>query len=253
MHARVPTISPDRRTMTYQDFTDVPAGQKSGVTMSIDLATDEVRPLFAEVPACAHSGRPGWSLDGERIAVVCTGDDDRPEGIYVADADGSDASLVYESSQLRGSPTWISDTEFVFASYETQDGPVQLQILDADRRGDPVLVPSPDEGQISHADWSPATQKLLFLVSPPGSEEERGDVWTTNLTGTDKHVLAAGGYAHPVWNVDGSKIGVTLIDDTGAEVLGYIDVSDPDGSDNQAEVVPDPPPGKVAIPVWASR
>ncbi|WP_188113616.1 hypothetical protein [Nocardioides humilatus] len=251
--ARGPSISPDRRTITFQDFTDVPDGQNTGVLTMLDLTNSSYEPVFKDFPECQYSARAGWSLDGKRIAVVCTGDDDVPDGIYVANADGSDPRLVFEGSQLRGSPTWISPSEFVFASYEFQDGPVQLQVLDADNGGDPVTVPTADDGQISHADWSPAARKLLFLVSEPGSTKERGDVWTMNATGTDRHELADGNYSHPVWNVDGTKIGITFIDDSGTEVLGYLDADDSDAPNLTPHVVPNPPPGEVAIPVWASR
>ncbi len=250
--ARAPTISPDRRTMTYQDYTDVDTDY--GVPTRVDLATGESQPLFKNSPECSHTARPGWSLDGNRIAVICEGDGDSQQGIYVAGADGSDPALVYPSLMLRGSPTWISDSEFVFASYgESEGDPVQLRLLDADLGGEPVLVPSPDEGQISHADWSPDADKLLFLLGPVTDGRERGDVWTMNATGTGQRVLAEGEYSHPVWNVDGTAIGVVLVDDTGAEVLAYLDAEDPNAPDIPPNIVADPPPGEVAIPVWGTR
>ena len=250
LDARLPTISPDRRTMTFQDFTDLPEGQ-SGVLMRMDLATGSYEPFFKDSAECTHTVRPGWSLDGSRVAVICTGDDDVPEGIFVGPADGSAApTMVYEGSMLRGSPTWTSDSEFVFGSYgATADAPLELYLLDADLGGDPVQVPIPDDGQISHADWSEEAGKLLFLVSPLGGKEERGDIWTMNANGTGQKLLAAGGYSHPVWDVDGTEIGMTLIDDTDTEVLGYLDVADP----TTPHVVEDPPPGEVGIPVWGSR
>lgn len=249
LDARLPTISPDRRTMTFQDFTGVGEDQ-AGVLTRMDLATGRYQPFFKDDPACAHTVRPGWSLDGSRVAVICTGDDDVPEGIFVAGADGSDPTMVYEGSNLRGSPTWTSNSEFVFGSYGDATGdPLELNVIDADLGGDPVPVPIPNDGQISHADWSQEAGKLLFLVSPLGSKEERGDIWTMNAGGTGQKVLAHGEYSHPVWSVDGTEIGLTLIDDADAEALGYIDVDDP----GDPHIVPNPPPGDVGIPVWATR
>lgn len=244
--ARLPTIAPDRRTMTYQDYTDAEPGQP-GVLMRFDLETQEAEPFF-EDGDCARSLRPGWSLDGSRIAVICMGDDDVPEGIYVADADGSGTpTLVVEDSLVRGSPTWTSGSQFVYGTYaDSEDDPLQFQLIDADIGGDPVRLPAPADGKISHPDWSEEAGKLLFLVSPNDSDQEIGDIWIMNADGTGQTLLAEGEFAHPVWAPDGSAIGVTLEDDT---VLGYV----PYDESGDAVVVPDPPPGEVGVPVWGAR
>ena len=243
----LPTISPDRRTMTYDE------GPIPLTLFRWDLGSASYEPFFAEPGPCDHALRPGWSLDGSRIALVCTDDENVPTGIYVANADGSDLTRVVDSKLVRGSPTWTSDSQFVFGTYgESKDEPLELQLIDADIGGDPITVPTPADGQISHADWSEDADKLLFLVSPVGSDQEIGDVWTMNADGTGQQPLAEGDYAHPVWSPDGKAIGVTIFgdpDDPDTEVLGYIPVDDPDNP----VVVADPPPGEVGIPVWGTR
>lgn len=243
----LPTISPDRRTATYQ------LGPTPFRTMRLDLATGEAEPFFAEPGPCEFSGRPAWSPDGSRVAMVCLDADNVPKGIYVAAADGTEVRPVVESSLVRGSPTWTSDTQFVYGTYATSvDDPLEFRIIDADVGGDPVAVPTPPDGEVSHPDWSPEAGKLLFLVHPAGTEDQIGDVWIMNADGTGQQLLADGFYSHPVWSPDGRSIGVTIFEDPtvkNSDVLGYIPVDDPDNP----VVVADPPPGIAGVPVWGSR
>ncbi|WP_183094423.1 TolB family protein [Nocardioides stalactiti] len=247
--ARLPTISPDRRSMTYVDFTEAAKGEP-GVLMLMDLESGETRRVFDAAGPCAHALRPGWSLDGSRVAAICQDDEGDPLGIYVTSADGSgDPRLVVEDTLVRGAPTWVSRREFVYGRYSDDGEVLGLRLIDADAGGQAVEVPTPPGYQISYADWSPEAGQLLFLVTEPGAEEEIGSIWTMNANGTGQKLLAEGEFLHPVWSVDGRSIGVTWYDDSGSEVLAYLDVDDP----STVVVVPDPPAGEAGIPVWATR
>jgi len=242
----LPTLSPDRLTMTYG------VGPAPFVQMRKDLESGSSEPFFSDAGPCAHALRPGWSLDGSRVALVCTGDDDKPEGIYVAGADGSDPQLVVDDPLVAGSPSWVSDTEFVFgikSSEDRDDAVLTFARGYADGRPPVPLDVGVTDAQVTHIDWSPRAEKLLFLVSPIGpDEDEVGSVWIANADGSDPQVVAEGSYAHPVWSPEGDAIGVTVVRD-GSERLAYIPLDDP----GNPVVVEEPPPGEVGVPVWGTR
>lgn len=245
----LPTLTPDRRLMTFV------VGPKPLTLFRWDLATAGYEPFFKEPGPCDHSLRPGWSLDGEQVAIVCTGDDELPDGIYVAGADGADPRLVVDDTLVRGSPTWVSDSEFIFGRQdnEADDAPLTFWRGYADGRPPEQLEVDLDGLQLTHIDWSPDAEKLLFLVSPRG-EPEVGDVWTMDVDGRNPELVADGLYAHPVWSPDGTSIGLTVVDlEAGTEVLGYVDLDDPAAPDVVPHIVEDPPPGEVGIPVWGTR
>jgi hypothetical protein len=240
----LPTLSPDRLTMTYG------VGPAPFVQMRQDLESGSAAPFFPDDGPCAHALRPGWSLDGSRVALVCTGDDDKPDGIYVAGADGSDPQLVVDDPLVAGSPTWVSDTEFVFGikSSASREGAILTFARGfADGRAAVPFDVGVTEAQVTHIDWSPRAEKLLFLVSPFGGEEV-GSVWTVNADGSEPRAVAEGSYAHPVWSPEGDAIGVTVVSGE-TEQLAYIPLDDPENP----VIVEDPPPGEVGIPVWGTR
>jgi Tol biopolymer transport system component len=241
--ARLPTISPDRRTMTYQ------VGQSPTRIVVVDLATGDERALFPADSPCAASSRPAWSPDGSQVLVLCDPDGDRKaNGIWLADSDGGGLTALVEDLGVKGSPTWISDTEFIYGLEDPVVGSTFWRTsVDG---GTGVQVPIDVAGYLSHIDWSAEADRLLVLASPAADAEE-GAIWTMDLDGQNPQLVVDGNYAHPVWSTDGTAIGGTVTDSYGAELLVTITLK-PDGT-GTALVVPDPPPGEVGIPVWGSR
>lgn len=251
----LPTLSPDRRTMTY--LKGVGQGR---VLYRFDLESSGSDPFFPEPGPCDHSGRPGWSLDGARVAIVCTGNDQDPDGIWLADADGTlDPDPVIDSSLVRGSPTWISETEFVYGVQEdeSETAPFSFWRYDVESGDKEQLETNLEPLQVTHIDWSPEARKLLFLTSDPG-EAEIGNVWTMDADGGNLELLAEGDFAHPVWSPEGDAVGGTVFTtpptetSPGVEALGYIPIDDA-GEAGEPVIVADPPPGEVGIPVWGTR
>jgi len=251
----LPTLSPDRRTMTY-----LGSDAAGRVLFRFDLKSSGYQEFFPEDGPCDHSGRPGWSLDGAQVAIVCAGPDDNPDGIWLADADGTlQPDPVIEDALVRGSPTWISETEFVYGRQEddSKTAPFSFWKFDVESRDQVQLQTELEPLQVTHIDWSPEAQKLLFLTSPPGAKEI-GNIWTMDADGGNLELLKEGSFAHPVWSPNGDAIGVTIFttlpseDSPGVEVLGYIPIGD-SGEADEPVVVADPPPGEVGIPVWGTR
>ena len=243
---RLAAISPDRATVTYL------ADGTPGTLMARDVETGRERPLFPDGP-CEHAFRPGFNPDGSRIALICTGPDESPEGIFVVDSAGeTEPVLVVPRSDVRGSPTWVSDDRFVFGTWDPEDedfGPKALWAVDATGTEEPQPLPTPEALQVTHADWSEG-RGLLFLTSAPGSEEV-GDLYLMDPGLTRYALLADGLFSHPAFSPDGSRIVVTTYPDGlgTPERLAVLPTADP----ARVRIVGNAPPGEVGIPAWGTR
>lgn len=239
--AKLPTISPDRTTMTYQ------VGRSPTAVMAVDLATGEQRALFDPDGPCGRAGRPAWSPDGSRLVMLCDADgDEETDGIWLSNADGSGVTgPVVDNPEVGGSPTWISATEFVYG-VDDPDTDTTYWRTDVEG-GSGVQLPIDIEGHLSHIDWSSEAGRLLVLVSP--GDEEEGAIWTVDVDGLDPVLVGEGPFAHPVWSPDGDAIAATLRNESVLEVLVAVPLDDP----ANPVVVPSPPPGEVGIPVWGTR
>lgn len=240
--ARLPSISPDRRTMTYQS---------ANVIIRVDLESSEERPLFTEESDCHRASRPSWSPDGSRLAVLCNEDrdpDGDPDGLWLANPDGSGVELLVEEPDVKGTPIWISETELIYGVDDENVGSTFWRVsVDG---GEPEQLPVDIAGYLSHLDYSEESGRLLLLASPTPAESE-GAIWTLDLDGGGTQLVVDGPYAHPAWSVDGTAIAATVVDDTGTEVLTSV-VLKADGTGTNL-VVPDVPPGEVGIPAWGTR
>ena len=76
---------------------------------------------------------------GNRIAIVCSGDDEVADGIYVADGGfGGTPELAVPGDEVAGSPTWIDEDRFVYTvTTETSAG--QLRLHDTSTGSDTLL------------------------------------------------------------------------------------------------------------------
>lgn len=71
----------------------------------LDLKTGAYEPFFEEAGPCDHALRPGWSLDGNQVALVCTGYGKDPDGIWLSDADGNlDSDPIVADTLMRTGP-----------------------------------------------------------------------------------------------------------------------------------------------------
>ena len=240
--ARVSAISPDRETIVYLE------GPQPFTAIAYDVETGEEEPLFDEDSDCAHSLRPGWSPDGERFALICL-DEDLPRGIYVADASGGEPEPVLEGTDFRGAPTWISDTRFVFGRSD-DDGGTSLWVETLDDGADPVLLEPPPGMEMSHPDWNPQQQELLFLARPAGTPDDDapGQLWAYDAALENARQLSDPIVNSPVVSPDGEQVAVVAQNPEFEEQLAVMD-----WESGQLAFVPDPPPGSIGIPVWGSR
>lgn len=242
----LPSVSPDRTRIAYL------RGPRPFTVWTQTVASAEPTRAFGDSAECGFASRPAWSPDGRRVAVVCSGDDEVPDGIYVTGGDLEDPELVVVGAGLAGAPTWVDDERFVY-TVRNELSPGQLWLYDTATTSDTALDLGVDPAvRISHPDWSDDQQQLVFLVhSEP--DDEYGELWTA---GPDLATATpvGGDVAHPAWAPEGDRIVVTVKDaaDAAVEHLAVVtatDASDPtviDLQDVPADVV-------VGVPAWGAR
>jgi Tol biopolymer transport system component len=242
--AVLPAISPDRRTVAYLERDE----DGSTRPMLLDVDSGEQRRLLAHPDSpCRYSSRPGWSIAGDRLALVCQDRGGDARGLYVVDLDGAALQEVETDGDAGGSPTWTSESSLVYIrSGDTDEDPTTLWEADLET-GESTPLTDGTAGFDSHPDWSEEAGLLLFSRHPTSDfygallvREPDGDIRTLTEDGES--------VAHPAWSPDGSEVVVT-VREADREVIM---VSPLDRSSGAPTEVPDVP-GDPGPPAWGSR
>ncbi len=235
---RLPSVSPDRGTVIH-----LVGDERPYSPVILDVGAGATRPLFDTEGPCGFSVRPGWSPSGDRLGIICTGEDDVPDGLYVSSGDGSEEpEQVLSGADLRGAPTWLSEDRFVFGR-ENADDELSLWVETLDDDRDPVQLPAPEGMQLSHADWNPQKNRLMVLVTPLGAGAEVGSLYSFDADLAVAEPLHEGAYAHPVVSADGEQVAVVVDDQL--SVLSW--------ESGDLAPVANVPGGLMGIPAWGSR
>lgn len=166
-----------------------------------------------------HVTQIAWSPDGSRIAYVDPVAADR--GIYVANADGTDAVRLTDGVN-DGWPSWSPDgTRVLFSStrhdpeIEHCEGisgqeflcPTDVYAMDAD--GSSVTRLTSDDTAEFQPVWSPIGDRIAFVRSNGGTGGEAPLIFTMNPDGTNVRQVSSGEGGSdfsPSWSPDGSQI-----------------------------------------------
>jgi hypothetical protein len=150
---------------------------------------------------------PAWSPDGKQFSYAWWGAN---PGIYVANADGSQARLVYANSDCR-SPVWSPDGSQI-AFYRKVPGYVQINGTFYYQDFFQVMVVRPADGhywippgQPKHSyspSWSPDGKTLVFN-GDGGLYLVSADQVAMPIPNTDYHMTT------PTWSPDGKQIAFT--------------------------------------------
>ena len=231
-----PAISPDRETIVY-----LARATKDAVwPIVLDVATGESRQLFDSEDACDYARRPAFSPDGDRLALNCISAEGESTGMYIVDTEGALDQTIEVDGVVRGTPTWVSQTQLVASVADDEEGPSSLWLYDIQTKVAEQLTF--DEGWDTHPDWVAGPDLLLFVRSE--SDEPVGELWTLSLDGEAEQVDVGQPVEDPVWSPGGTEIAFRTEDDT----LATVSIDDPG---NVVEV-----PGTEDVsgpPVWGDR
>ena len=232
-----PAISPDRETIVYLSR----ATPDAVWPIVLDVANGESRQLFDADDACDYARRPAFRPDGRRFILTCIDASGEATGTFVTDFEGSDFGTIEVDGVIRGTPTYVSQTQIVFSLTPPEGGPSNLWLMDV-QSGEQTQLTFDPEGWDTHPDWNPTEEVLLFVRSR--SEEAAGELWTMPLEGEPEPLEIDQPVLDPVWSPDGSEIAFRTEDDT----LATVPFDDP----GNVEIVP----GTEDVngpPVWADR
>ncbi|MGH2674483.1 MAG: hypothetical protein ACRDKA_03540 [Actinomycetota bacterium] len=150
--------------------------------------------------------RPGTADPrGGRIAytqVTLTGDT-LDWDVYVAAADGSNATALVTGAEAALAPAWSPDGDVLaFVSGTVEASEPELWLVNADGSGARPIVRAPQIVADSAPAWSPDGERIAFIAS-----ERRGSaVWSVRPDGTDARRILEGSWRQLSWSPDGTRL-----------------------------------------------
>lgn len=149
---------------------------------------------------------PAWSPDGTLIAYS------RNDGIYVVNADGSNARNISSPGQNLPNgadqfPVWAPNSRQI-AFRSTRDGIEQVYVVNVDGSGMARVSDLKLHNDIDHViAWSPGAKQLAFTARTDPTSQP-GHIVIVNADGTNLHRLtqSTNGETYPSWSSDGRRL-----------------------------------------------
>jgi TolB protein len=165
---------------------------------------------------------PAWSPDGRRLAVAIFPPGTGPRELWVADADGSNATKVAEADNV-SQPSWSPDGSRLTYAADTKEGSA-VHIVDVDGSGDRIVGEVAQGEDYFSATFSPDGTQILF---DRGTDVGFG-IYVMDADGADVRRVGQGESDYdPAWSPSGLQIAFTR-QEKGAE--SDIFVMNADGS-----------------------
>ena len=145
-----------------------------------------------------------WSPDGERLALVMFGDQQRT--LYVMAADGSNPSRIASADSVSVPSWWPDGTRIAYAA--GSGGRSTIHVVNSDGSEDRVLygIDAPGTRAIFSAKVSPDGTQILF----DEGTDEGFDIFAMAADGSAVRQLTYTGQDYnPSWSPDGTKIAFT--------------------------------------------
>jgi Tol biopolymer transport system component len=191
-----PRVSPDGKRVAFETRDVAGAdGARLWTADLHDIAARQPLPLVVG----AVNWAPMWSLDGERLVFIVSGND-RPDAIYWRRADGrGEAEHLIDTRAGEG---WYANgTQLRFLSLKPNND-YGIALLDVASRTVTPLVDLPGSAQHSSS-VSPDGQWLAYASNETG----RYEIWVEPLPPTgQRHRVTYDGGSHPLWVPDGRAL-----------------------------------------------
>ncbi len=166
-----PSVSPDGRSVVFSRSVEATAGSTDLFVMPFDGG----RPTRVSVSRGSINLAPSWSPDSRRVTF--SSDRSGRNEIYIADADGTNVSLLtadaYGERNVRADPVWSPDGRFIAMSSEV-GGTQQILIYGLSDRS---LRQVTSDGRNQAPAWAPDGRHLVFSSTRGGSEQ----LWVTDI------------------------------------------------------------------------
>jgi Tol biopolymer transport system component len=187
-----PRVSPDGKRVAFET-----RDRTSGQLWTADLSNIAGRQPLPVVVGPINWA-PMWTLNGERLVFIVSGD--RPDAIYWRRADGSgDAEHLIDT---RASEGWTADGSKLRFLTLTGNSDYGISLFDLASRTVTPVIDLP--GSAQHSSSSSPDGKWLAYAS---NETGRYEVWIEPFpqTGTRYQMTHDGG-SHPLWLPDGRSL-----------------------------------------------
>jgi hypothetical protein len=248
--ARKPSINGARDSIAYlRDDGDYGVPYVATDLTGDGFASDH-RLFPSETDVCAHSNRPSWSPEGDRLAIVCVdGPDLDRKSLRVATLDGELGPPLEESSGLRAGPSWADDGTIYYADSSESSRFDALWALPDGGAGDAEQVAECDGTWLSNPDWGPPG--VLFTCG-----DTRTGAGQLELMLPDRTVVPLGDepVAWATWSTDHRAIAALVGDDLDDRRLVTAPFTDDgDGEPQVGTFEPYDLDGTLGEPAWGSR
>ena len=251
---RIPVISPDRRTVIYNEQSD---STRLLQVMAADGSGS--RPLFATMPeGCVNTYRPDWNpVQPDLLALVCT-DGTGKYSLRIVTVDGQTKQMLETGLPRIDDVAYSPDgkTLVFWGSDPSEFDGGSIYVMPADGSGPPVQLTNEKAGTDGDPAFSPDGQEIIFRRRMAnGTSKGNFDIWAMNPDGSNLRQLT-NHPAHdqdPAFSPDGTQI-VFKSDRVGADASGasHLWIMDRDGA-NQRQLTPEDGSRDESGSAWGPR
>lgn len=187
-----PAVSPDGKSVVFSRSVEATASAQDLFVMPFEGG----RPMRISVARGSINGTPSWSADGRRVAFQS--DRSGRSEIYIADADGTNVSLLtadaFGERNLRTNPSWSPDGRLL--AYSSMIGG-SMQILTINLR-DRTVRQLTSDGNNKAPSFAPDGRHIVFSSTRGGTEQ----LWIVDVESGRLRQLVRGGSVSrlPEWS-----------------------------------------------------